>query len=90
MLVTRNGTQGGIEDDRSASLDFIEERIQKRPIVFTVNDFAAIFQLSKGFVYQEIARGTVRKCEGLDMVRIPVTEVFRVLGVETDGLAAAQ
>lgn len=55
-----------------------------RPMVLSVSDFARLMSVSRVSVYRMVNEGDVRSIQLLGTKRIPVSEVFRLLGGETE------
>jgi hypothetical protein len=49
------------------------------PIVYAPKDFAAVFGKSQSWAYRMIYHGKVRTIQGFGEIRIPASEVHRIL-----------
>ena len=63
-----------------------------RPVVLTVDEISTVVNVSRPTIYKMVELGPdaggIRALRFLGTIRIPVAEVFRLLGVEFEGRSA--
>ena len=63
--------------------DEVARRIQKRPDTYTVATAAAALGVSTGCVRTRIKSGLIRQIPNMGVVRIPGSEIDRLLGIQS-------